>query len=296
MLVSFLLVCVVATSVPIVASSSRWTDPVPACIWEGNVEIVNDVTLEECQEKCDSTTAFPCRSVEWSDSGLFAETCWMSNVTSADTAKYQRPCTGLFSNLLFSEKIEDPQDDVFTDISDSFVYWSCEFCTEASSALVSHSTSTSSLQDETELLVSKMCPKHPDPNSCRSSLPTFWAEYGKLIWSGFWALICVDQDCPSNDGVPEFWYRVAKTKTLATCSDCRERIKAHLNYLDGKTGFNKYQRKLPEFCDTQEDVEECNELGEWFAPDALTFLKGYYRQNADWITEICQLDLDCIED
>jgi len=233
---------------------------------------------------------------EWSDSGLFAETCWMSNLTSADTSKYQKPCVGLFSHLLFSEKIEGSitQEDVFTDISDSFVYWSCEFCAEASSALVSHATSTSSLEDEVSLLLDNLCPSHPDPDSCRTSLPTFWAEYGKLIWSGFWPVICADQDCESNDGVPEFWYRVPKT--VATCSDCRERIVAHLDYLDGVSALNKYQRKLPEFCDTQENVQECLELGEWLAPDLMTFLKEEYQQNADWITEICQLDLDCIGD
>jgi len=83
-----------------------WSTPVHACIWLHNDGIVSNVTLEECQVKCDSAS-FLCRSVEYAGegAGVFAKTCWMSTKTSQDTVDFQKPCSGLFSNLLYSENI-----------------------------------------------------------------------------------------------------------------------------------------------------------------------------------------------
>lgn len=295
MFVSHFLLCLgiaLSTEAASLSQKRSWSTPVHACIWRHNDEVVNDVTLEECQEKCDSATSFFCRSVEHAMTGVFAKTCWMSTKTSQDATNFQKPCSGLFSNLLFSENIGtaattddllNTENSVVGETDD----WSCEDCARGSTALISHLTSSSSLEDQISLLVSAMCPNHtdPDPASCRTTLPIFWTNIGIKIWAGFWPYICLDKSCSSSS-------EVSHSVSELSCKACVARVNGHLELLDAPTTINLALGALHNFCADEDDISECKTVGKWLYPDATVALKTSLSRG--WINDICQRSLGCI--
>jgi len=76
--------CEVCRCVP----KARWTRGTNACIRGNNNLRLNDLSLDDCKDRCQVQTEFDCRSVEYHSS---SRRCWLSTETS-QSSSYNQPC------------------------------------------------------------------------------------------------------------------------------------------------------------------------------------------------------------
>ena len=76
--------------------------------------------------------------------------------------------------------------------------WTCDECAEGGAALGEFLSSEENIFGEIFLLITEICPQHPDPDYCAENLPTFWATVGPMVWRTHFSYICADLECPSS--------------------------------------------------------------------------------------------------
>ena len=75
--------------------------------------------------------------------------------------------------------------------------WTCDECAEGGAALGAYLSSEENIMGEILLLMSEICPQHPDPEYCAQNIGAFWALLGPIVWTEHWSHVCDDLECPS---------------------------------------------------------------------------------------------------
>ena len=64
--------------------------------------------------------------------------------------------------------------------------WSCESCTAIVQSLAKHMTSAESIEAQTEILLSEICPTASDADQCIEELPGFWTRVALALWPKYY--------------------------------------------------------------------------------------------------------------
>ena len=90
--------------------------------------------------------------------------------------------------------------------------WTCDECVEGGAAVGEFLSSEDNILGEIILLVTEICPQHPDPDYCAQNLPAFWASVGPMVWRTHFSYICDDLQC------------VHEKVSIPSCEACLGRV------------------------------------------------------------------------
>merc|ERR1712080_7021 len=151
----------------------------------------------------------------------------------------------------------------------------CDECKAAVDGLVTRLTSDASIDEQTTILISMLCPAVPDPQQCEDGLTVAWPEIGRAVYPKFLesTSVCTQQgSCTLRE-----W-------TCEACLDGIIRIAGIINdpaTIAEVTAFVQGDG----FCGQHPENAECPDQMSLLIPDALPILADVMIETD---TELCQ--------
>merc|ERR1719153_475192 len=162
--------------------------------------------------------------------------------------------------------------------------WTCEECTTITAAVGDHLSGEGDIQAQLEVILAEVCPAVEDVDGCLEGLPGFWKSLAPTLWSETFKseLWCGDM-CPTQDpGVK------------VTCEECTSFVDSVFNAWTDEKWIQQAVDIMsgPAFCDSEQNVEECQEVIAILLPLALPVLATHQEPNlgvifCNWVFEIC---------
>ena len=158
--------------------------------------------------------------------------------------------------------------------------WTCAECRDGGARVGEFLSRPDNIAGEVDLLLSEVCPQHPDPDSCTQKLPGLWAQLGPLVWRTHFSHICDDrEDCAAQPPQPA----QSPEMSVPSCEDCLGRVNGAADSLAWEETILAWVSGLSE--DWCQGVEQCRAEVEWAIPLVFRALSASDRQ---WTYFFCQ--------
>merc|ERR1712142_103144 len=155
--------------------------------------------------------------------------------------------------------------------------WTCDECEEGGAALANFLSTEEMLAGQSDLVMTEICPQHPDPEYCNQNLPIFWQMLGPRVWETHFSYMCADLQCSAH-----------QTKTgVPSCEACKSGVDISANYLASEQTITAWVTMLGIWCNISPNVTNvygCMENTEWGIP--LTF-RTLAEADRSWVEDFC---------
>ena len=105
--------------------------------------------------------------------------------------------------------------------------WTCEECEEGGHAVGKFLASEENIMGEVLILVTEICPQHPDPEYCAANMGDWWGAIGPIVWTEHFEYICDDLDCPPHNHTMK--------ASVPSCEACLGRVNGAADALAWET-------------------------------------------------------------
>merc|ERR1711970_220683 len=157
----------------------------------------------------------------------------------------------------------------------------CEDCQALVSTISTSLTSKEGIAQQVEVLLSKVCPKSSEPETCLEKLPEFWAEVAQGLWPGYYSP-AAEWMCGARDicGGPQ--------ASPLTCDGCKAGIRLSIVQLLSDEFVHGIIEELSgdEGCGQEKEPEKCRAVVAELIPLALPAIASAYDEQKD-APEIC---------